>query len=283
MATPKQNFPIRSHGYDVDAVDRRLLELTRQLERLEHAAAPRPMTSASEQVQAIVEAAQRMAEELRLGAEERARRATTAANEDAERVRREAAEEATAHVQRVAGASAAAVERLVALQSQLDAVATALQQLHGDVETQLAAVFEAPRAKRTRRASTTAKLSARAPARQAGRSRAAAARTAPTLAASTVGPEAEVGAQAPASAAPAEASAAPAGARPARAAKPGGDRAPSEAAPAERSDLHSARLIVLNMALNGTSRNEAERYLADNFRLPDPTPLLDEIYRSVEG
>ncbi len=48
-------------------------------------------------------------------------------------------------------------------------------------------------------------------------------------------------------------------------------------------DVEGARLIALNMALNGQSRDETDRYLAENFDLPDRQRLLDEVYSSVEG
>ncbi len=48
-------------------------------------------------------------------------------------------------------------------------------------------------------------------------------------------------------------------------------------------DVEGARLIALNMALNGTSREETDRYLAINFELGDRARLLDEVYASVEG
>src|SRR5204863_344228 len=57
-----------------------------------------------------------------------------------------------------------------------------------------------------------------------------------------------------------------------------------EAAVAESSadaDTEGARLIALNMALNGTSREETDRYLAANFDLPDRGALLDEVYARV--
>ena len=44
-----------------------------------------------------------------------------------------------------------------------------------------------------------------------------------------------------------------------------------------------ARLIALNMALNGQSREETDRYLAENFDLTDRQSLLDEVYESVGG
>ena len=54
-------------------------------------------------------------------------------------------------------------------------------------------------------------------------------------------------------------------------------------APAGGGDLDGARLIALNMALNGESRADTERYLADNFELPDRLKLIDEVYSAVEG
>ena len=48
-------------------------------------------------------------------------------------------------------------------------------------------------------------------------------------------------------------------------------------------DTEGARLIALNMALNGTPREETDRYLAENFHLADRAALLDEVYASVEG
>ena len=44
-----------------------------------------------------------------------------------------------------------------------------------------------------------------------------------------------------------------------------------------------ARLIALNMALNGSSREETAHYLSENFELDDPEALLDEVYARVSG
>jgi DivIVA domain-containing protein len=48
-------------------------------------------------------------------------------------------------------------------------------------------------------------------------------------------------------------------------------------------DLDGARLVVLNMALGGESREQADRYLADSFQPADRAKLLDEVYAAVEG
>ena len=50
-----------------------------------------------------------------------------------------------------------------------------------------------------------------------------------------------------------------------------------------RGDLDGARLVALNMALNGESRAETERYLAENFELPDRLKLIDEVYAADRG
>jgi len=88
----------------------------------------------------------------------------------------------------------------------------------------------------------------------------------------------------PPPAAPAPEPAAPAAAKPAAAAA---DAAPAAAAAAagadEDDDVEGARLIALNMALNGQSREETDKYLAENFDLSDRSSLLDEVYATVEG
>jgi|SRR5215207_3239416 len=57
---------------------------------------------------------------------------------------------------------------------------------------------------------------------------------------------------------------------PERAAKPTGD-----------TDEAGARIIALNMALGGSSREETAAYLAENFSLADPGALLDDVYAKV--
>jgi hypothetical protein len=48
-------------------------------------------------------------------------------------------------------------------------------------------------------------------------------------------------------------------------------------------DTEGARLIALNMALSGSSREDVDRYLGENFNLADRAALLDEVYASVQG
>ncbi len=79
--------------------------------------------------------------------------------------------------------------------------------------------------------------------------------------------------------------------------RPGAASAPSAASPTPVSaaveesrdhagageDLDGARLVALNMALGGESRQQADRYLAERFELADRAKLLDEVYAAVEG
>ena len=47
---------------------------------------------------------------------------------------------------------------------------------------------------------------------------------------------------------------------------------------AEGGGDEGARLVALNMALNGTPREETDRYLAENFALADRQAVLDDVY-----
>jgi hypothetical protein len=44
-----------------------------------------------------------------------------------------------------------------------------------------------------------------------------------------------------------------------------------------------ARVIALNMALSGSSREETAAYLAENFEIDDPEALLDDVYSRAGG
>ena len=55
-----------------------------------------------------------------------------------------------------------------------------------------------------------------------------------------------------------------------------------ERAAGTNGDIDGARLVALNMALNGEPREQADRYLAENFQLTDRAKLLDEVYAAIE-
>jgi hypothetical protein len=57
--------------------------------------------------------------------------------------------------------------------------------------------------------------------------------------------------------------------------------APVESAPAHSNDEAGARLVALNMALEGSPRDATARYLAEQFELPDLDGLLADVYASA--
>lgn len=56
----------------------------------------------------------------------------------------------------------------------------------------------------------------------------------------------------------------------------------SETADAGLDQQENARLIALDMALDGATRQDTDRHLAENFRLEDREGLIDDVYAEVE-
>jgi hypothetical protein len=262
QAIERKDFPIARRGYDAVAVEAHLRTIAGEVEELQRAAVsgaePSLATSAGTHVQSILAAAEQAAAEIERQASDSARQVREAADRDAESTRQDALDKARAHVVAVAEASAKLLERVGGMDTEVGALVDSLRagagRLAGDltaVETNMAELYDA--------------ASGRAPAAQA---------TAAPPAASAVD-------TAPAGAMPAPAS--PPTAAPAPAPAEAG--APQQTAPAAASgtDLDGARLIALNMALNGESRADTERYLSKNFQLADQATLIDEVYAAIEG
>jgi hypothetical protein len=57
--------------------------------------------------------------------------------------------------------------------------------------------------------------------------------------------------------------------------------APAAAPEPKNGDSAAARIVALDMALSGTSREDTDRYLAENYDLPDRAALLDEVYAAA--
>jgi hypothetical protein len=57
--------------------------------------------------------------------------------------------------------------------------------------------------------------------------------------------------------------------------------APSEPDSSPGADFEGARLVALNMALDGASREEIDRHLRDNHGVAEPGSLLDQVYESI--
>ncbi|HEY7619528.1 MAG TPA: DivIVA domain-containing protein [Solirubrobacteraceae bacterium] len=220
----RRDFPTHRRGYDPQAVDAHLDELATEVEALQRRAAEPATLSqqAGEQVKAIVQAAERGAQEIRDSAEAEGREHVARVTEAAERLRGRI-EQMERDIVQVFNDLRVDVERL-----------------HRDLVGLQTGVSD---------------LSAAAPA-SAEQAAPVSAEPSPPVAAEPA---------APASAEPP----APAPAPPAQ--PPAADK------PANGDDT-AARIVALNMALSGTPRAETDRFLAENYAVPDRKALLDEVY-----
>jgi len=267
----KKDFPIGRRGYDPDEVDAHLSALADEIDELKLSSRRRSETlasAASDQVRAIVEAAENSASDIQRQAEEDAAEIRAEATGEAQTTREHATDEARQYVGKVSESTAVMLQRLDAMESELSALIEALRtgsnRLNADLqllEGNLTEVTEAvaPRPRFEREAEG-----------------------------SSVASEAEEASPAPSDEAVFETEAEAGEFEDAEDAEEivyveeieveaGADGADGD------DDTEGARLIALNMALNGTPREETDRYLAENFQLADRGGLLDEVYSSVEG
>lgn len=295
----KKDFPIGDRGYEPEAVDAHLKTLADQVEQLQSSARRRSETlasAASDQVRAIVEAAEQSAALIQRQAEEEAQEIRTEASSEAQSTRDEAAAQAREYVSKLSESSASMLQRLDAMEGELAALVESLRtgstRLNADLallETNLADVrtavapgeklepvrgVEPERDVEPERGVEAARGTG--PGRGAG----------PPRAIEHVAPAEE---ELPAAAEAIDEVPAPGEAMPVleEVDEPLAEPAVGETATAAggngSDDTEGARLIALNMALNGTPRAETDRYLADNFKLADRAGLLDEVYASVGG
>jgi cytochrome c556 len=254
----KKDFPIGRRGYEPEAVDAHLSSLADEVDELKHSVRRRSETlasSASDQVRAIVEAAETSAANIQRQAEEEAQEIREEASSEVRTTREDATAEAREYVAKVSESTASMLQRVDAMESELGALIESLRtgsnRLNADLQLLEENLGEVRESVMPRRFEP-----------EAGE---VAAGTATTEAAATVAAEPEV---AETVIATGEEELATDG--------PAAHELPSD-------DTEGARLIALNMALNGTPRDETDRYLEENFKLSDRSGLLDEVYASVEG
>jgi hypothetical protein len=270
----RRDFPIGRRGYDPAAVDAHLRALAVEFEELQRTAATggpdlSMASTAGAQVQSIIAAAEAAGSEIERQAVEGARQVREAADREAERTREEAIEKARSHIAAVAQVAATLLERVGAMDAEVRGMVDSLRagagRLAGDlaaVESNMGELYDAasgagaagvaaqpPRAQPPAQSPFEAEL-------------AGAMATAPATAAAVSAPSPEAASES----------------RPEPAAAAGS--VPDAAA---AGDIDGARLIALNMALNGEAREDTERYLAENFQLPDRAKLVDEVYAAIEG
>jgi DivIVA domain-containing protein len=257
----KKDFPIGRRGYDPQAVDAHLRAVADELEELKRGARQGTETlasTASEKVRAIVEAAETSAADIRRQAEEEARELTADARNGAQSTREEATAKAREYVDKVSEAAKRMQQRLEAMDSELGTLVESLRagsaRLVSDLNTLESNLAEV-------RDSVTPRFEPLTEAEpEPGPAGSLAEPPEPERAAREEA-LAETHAEQPAAPpSPISASAAPA--------------AVSAAANGDE-DIEGARLVALNMALNGTPREETDRYLAAHFYLLDRAALLD--------
>ncbi len=315
----KKDFPLGMRGYDPDAVDAHLSGLADEIAAFKEEARRRNDTvaaSASDRVRAIVEAAEQSAAEINRAAEDDAREIRDEATHEANATRENAEREAREYLDKVSASTNAMMERLSAMEQEMNAMVETvrtgsgrlnadLQQLESGLSDVSSAI--APRPQFVPDEPAAAGLSTPAadlyepapvhepePQQDLGEAPAGSeelqepqfgGRWSPQPLVENPGgdtPEAE----APEPEAPAAESAPePEAAELHSVVGDGGhSNGFDQPQPVQQGpDAEGARLIALNMALNGTPREETARYLSENFHLSDAGGLLDEVYASVES
>jgi DivIVA domain-containing protein len=302
----RNDFAAARRGYDPDEVDRHLSEIADAVNELKRSS-KRPATSlaatAADQVRGIVEAAERSATDIQEQAEAEAKRIVDDATSRSRETREKADAEAVQRVSQAEEATERMLERTNGVESEIDRLLSEMRAAAGNLvenlrssatslNVELTSIREEYAGVRESRLETSGRPN---------RGAAAAVTPEPDVDEADDGPvdaEPEVVAEVveveetairevPADedletaeeAAVDELEAEPdeeeeeAPAEPARSG--GGGRSIRGA--------EGARLIALNMALNGTPRDETARYLSQNFDLDDQDSLLDEVYARVGG
>jgi len=264
----KKDFPIGRRGYEPEAVDAHLAQIADEVSELKASSRRRTETlasSAGEQVRAIVEAAESSAAEIQRQAEADASEIRAEATEDARATRAEANAQAQDYVGRVSESTSAMLKRIAAMENELGALLEALKtgsnRLSADLHLLEAGFDEVKSASVPPAVATPAPVSAIAPDDEF----------------EEPGPEEEV-----VLFEEDEFEEEFVVEEPAAAGEPAVDGSGSGSASSE-DQSEGARLVALNMALNGTPRDETDSYLAENFTLADRAALLDEVYASVGG
>jgi DivIVA domain-containing protein len=252
----KKDFPVGRRGYDPDAVDAHLSTLADEIADLKRTARRRSDTlasSASDQVRAIVEAAENSAADIQRDAETEAHEIRDEANNEAQATREQATEQAREYVGKVSESTDTMLKRLDSMENELGSLVESLRTGGNRLSADLKLL----------EGNLTEVTGAIAPRPQFEPEAAEPEPAAPEPEPAASDLELEMAVEASdhdAAVANGETPSAD-----------GGD------------DAEGARLIALNMALNGTPREETAKYLSENFSLSDAGGLLDEVYASVEG
>jgi DivIVA domain-containing protein len=305
-AIERRDFSATRRGYDPDEVDRHLREVADEVEQLKRSQREEPATpssiatQAAEQVRGIVEAAERSAAEIQERAQAEAQRARDDADREARQSREKADADAVERVRRAEEATERMLERTAGVESEIDALLAEVRSAangfverlrdgSGSLHVELTSIREELAGVRDARlepagAAATAEAAEAEPeiVTEEGEEVAAeAVEDVPAVEEEAVEEEPAVEEEEVLEEEPVAEKAVVEEEEEEEAL----EEEPAEAEPAGRSirGAEGARLIALNMALNGTPRDETARYLSQNFDLEDQDALLDEVYARVGG
>jgi DivIVA domain-containing protein len=288
----RKDFTVARRGYEQEEVDLHLRQLADTIAELKAQLKATPAGvagAAAEQVRQIVEAAEESAAQIEQRANEEARRVTDDASRRAREARERADSESAEQLQRVQETAAKMLDRAAAVEAELESLVQGIGQSAeslvdrmrsgaGDLAGELESIRGELLTVRPAEPIAEPEPAASASEPTGGGWPSAAERA--TAATEPAAPEPE----------PMERPAAPAGEQPSLAEQePPPEPEPRRAAPQPVAATgggggpEGARLVALNMALNGTPREEAARYLADNFELDDQEAILDDVYSRVGG
>ncbi|MFL5913871.1 MAG: DivIVA domain-containing protein [Gaiellaceae bacterium] len=298
----RNDFSAARRGYDPDEVDRHLREIADSVTELKRAQKRSPSTIASqaaEQVRGIVEAAERSASDIQEQAEEEAKRITDDASARARETRERADSDAVDRVRKAEEATGTMLERANGVESEIDrllgemrtAATTLVEHIRtgtGSLETELNLIRKEFESVREDRLEPIPTGGAAAPAAEGNGGEPAVAEP------EAVEPEVADAEETAVDAPPVEEEevevdeeepAAEVEEEEVEVEEEATEEAPAAESGGGRSirGAEGARLIALNMALNGTPRDETARYLSQNFDLDDQDALLDEVYARVGG
>jgi DivIVA domain-containing protein len=300
----RNDFAAARRGYDPDEVDRHLSEIADAVNELKRSQKRSPSSlaaTAADQVRGIVEAAERSATEIQEQAEAEAKRIVDDASTRARETREKADSEAVQRVSQAEEATERMLERTNGVEGEIDRLLSEMRAAAGNLVENL-------RSSATSLNQELTSIREEYAGVRGGRLESSSSR--PAVAAAPDPVEDSVVDDGPVDAEPevvvevveVEETAirevpaeedldvedeAAVDEEPEVEEEPAAEEAPADTGSrgGGRSirGAEGARLIALNMALNGTPRDETARYLSQNFDLDDQDSLLDEVYARVGG
>lgn len=283
----RRDFPIVRRGYDPATVDAHLRALAGEIEDLTGRAGSSGASEslaavAGSQVQGILEAAQATAETIEREAAADAQNMRAAATEDARRTREQAIAKAQDRLAAVSKATDGLLERVGSMDSETQTLIESLRsgatRLAGDltaVEVNMEGLYDAAAGRGSAQSEGVPVVAAPPTDVQNGVVEPPLAQ--PPVAAATHELPVEFYAEEPV-----EQSEEPWEPPSAFSEEIDEQDLPLQTAAAS-ADLDGPRLVALNMALNGDSREVTGRYIEENFEVADRERLLDEVYAAIEG